>query len=169
MSQWLTNRFNNKTTYELTDWTTNNLKNIRAMYLGKVREVNARKGGPIFSLSVRLFHFRNYQTYFDNIWLLKPKCGFEILTALVMKSTVFWDKMPCSPLKVNRRFGWTYRLHLQEKTNQEIIMKQVARWFLAWLITGPWRWRQHVPPKHRSTFNELHGVISQKTKVFIYW
>jgi hypothetical protein len=29
------------------------------------------------------------------------------------KSTVFWDMTPCSPLKVNRRFGGTYRLHFQ--------------------------------------------------------
>jgi hypothetical protein len=30
-----------------------------------------------------------------------------------MKSTIFWDITPCSPLKVNRRFGGTYCLHLQ--------------------------------------------------------
>jgi hypothetical protein len=27
-------------------------------------------------------------------------------------STIFWDIRPCSPLKVNGRFGGTYRLHL---------------------------------------------------------
>jgi hypothetical protein len=27
--------------------------------------------------------------------------GFEILTAVVMKSTIFWDITPCSPLKVS--------------------------------------------------------------------
>jgi hypothetical protein len=26
-----------------------------------------------------------------------------------MKSIIFWDMMPCSPLKVNRRLGGTYR------------------------------------------------------------
>jgi hypothetical protein len=26
---------------------------------------------------------------------------------------IFWDKTPCSPLKVNRRFGGTCCLHLQ--------------------------------------------------------
>jgi hypothetical protein len=25
--------------------------------------------------------------------------GFEVLTVVVMKSTIFWDIMPCSPLK----------------------------------------------------------------------
>jgi hypothetical protein len=39
--------------------------------------------------------------------------GFEVLRAVVMKSTVFCDITPCSPLKVNRRFGGTYLLHLR--------------------------------------------------------
>jgi hypothetical protein len=30
---------------------------------------------------------------------------FEVLTAVVMKNSVFGDMTPCSPLKVNRRFG----------------------------------------------------------------
>jgi hypothetical protein len=30
--------------------------------------------------------------------------GFEVLTAVVMKSPIFWDITLCSPLKVNRRF-----------------------------------------------------------------
>jgi hypothetical protein len=29
--------------------------------------------------------------------------GFEVVTAVVIKSTIFWDITPCSPLKVNRR------------------------------------------------------------------
>jgi hypothetical protein len=39
--------------------------------------------------------------------------GFEILTAVVIKSVIFWDKTPCSPLKVNRRFGEKYRLYFK--------------------------------------------------------
>jgi hypothetical protein len=45
----------------------------------------------------------------------KKYLGFEVLLALVMKSTTFWDIAQCSPLKVNRRFGGTYRLHLQDQ------------------------------------------------------
>jgi hypothetical protein len=30
-----------------------------------------------------------------------------------MKSIIFWDATPCSLLNCNRRFGGTYRLHLQ--------------------------------------------------------
>jgi hypothetical protein len=39
--------------------------------------------------------------------------GFQFPTAVDMKSFVFWDTMPCSTLKANRRFGGTCRLHLQ--------------------------------------------------------
>jgi hypothetical protein len=45
---------------------------------------------------------------------------------LLLKGTILWDIKPCSPLKVNRRFGGTYQLHLQgrlispERTQREI-------------------------------------------------
>jgi hypothetical protein len=55
-------------------------------------------------------------------------------TALVMKSTNFWDITPCSPLRVNRRFGETYRLHLQgrkKEVEQETSVKAGGK--LAWL------------------------------------
>jgi hypothetical protein len=35
---------------------------------------------------------------------------FEVLTAVVVRGSVFWDMTPCTPLKVNRRFGGTCRL-----------------------------------------------------------
>jgi hypothetical protein len=86
---------------------------------------------------------------------------FEVLTAVVMKSSVFWDITPRSPLKVNRRFGEAYRLHIQSSA-----CHLISRWFLARLILLPWRWRRHVPPKRWLTFNELNGVISQKIVLF---
>jgi hypothetical protein len=36
----------------------------------------------------------------------------------------------------------------------------------ALLILQPWSWRWHVLPKHRLTFNGLHGIISQKIDLF---
>jgi hypothetical protein len=38
--------------------------------------------------------------------------GFEVLTAVAMKSTIFWDEMLCN-LKRVCRFGGTFRLHRQ--------------------------------------------------------
>jgi hypothetical protein len=54
--------------------------------------------------------------------------GFEVFTAVVMKSIIFWDVTPCSLLRYNRRFGGTYRLHLQgpRKFQQEPASKQIS-------------------------------------------
>jgi hypothetical protein len=38
--------------------------------------------------------------------------GFEVLTAVVMKSSIFCDITPCSPLKVNLRFWGISSLHI---------------------------------------------------------
>jgi hypothetical protein len=38
--------------------------------------------------------------------------GFEVLTAVVRKSSIFWDITPSSPVKVNQRFGGIYCLLL---------------------------------------------------------
>jgi hypothetical protein len=70
--------------------------------------------------------------------------GFEVFTAVVMKSSIFWDITPCSPLIFNQRFRGTYCL-----------------------ILRPWRWRRYVQPKRRLTFNSLDGVMPQKMVLFI--
>jgi hypothetical protein len=74
--------------------------------------------------------------------------------ATSIKSYIFWDITPCSPLKVNRRFGGTCRLQ------QSFLPSSL--WFLAWFILQSWRWRRHVPPKRLLTFNGLHAVVSQQ-------
>jgi hypothetical protein len=44
---------------------------------------------------------------------IDPDLRFAILTAVVRKSSIFWDITPCSPLKFNRRSRGTYHFHLQ--------------------------------------------------------
>jgi hypothetical protein len=39
--------------------------------------------------------------------------GFEVLTVVIMKSSIFWDITPYSPLKIDQRFGGTCLLQLQ--------------------------------------------------------
>jgi hypothetical protein len=41
--------------------------------------------------------------------------GFEVLSVVVMKSSIFWDVTLCTLLKVNWRFGGTCCLHLQDQ------------------------------------------------------
>jgi hypothetical protein len=72
-----------------------------------------------------------------------------------MKSTVFWDITPYSLLKVNLRFGGTYRIHLQGRINRPRYQHE-SRW------QAKSGWSQYVPPKRRLTFNGLHGFIFQK-------
>jgi hypothetical protein len=98
-----------------------------------------------------------------------------------MRTIIFWDITPCSTLKANRRFAATCRLHLQGRRisqakksvkaggeqGQAQLCLPPATWFLVWLILRPWTWRRHAAPKRRLIPNELHGVISQKTVLFI--
>jgi hypothetical protein len=58
-----------------------------------------------------------------------------------MESSVFWDIALYGPLKVNRRFGGTYRFHIQDRRITREIDKresyayhQLSRWFLAQLF-----------------------------------
>jgi hypothetical protein len=73
----------------------------------------------------------------------------EVFMAVTMKKAVFWDVAPCRS-RVNRRFGGTYRLHLQGRKIHErgtsvtgvcshlLILVPRSRIFL------PWRWRRYV-------------------------
>jgi hypothetical protein len=101
-----------------------------------------------------------------NIQTNKEHVGFEVLTAVVIKSSVFWDMTQCSPLKVDRRFRGTCPLHRQcwRVSQREISVKQAT--IFASLTLQPWRWRWQFTPKRRLTFNGLHGVISQKVELF---
>jgi hypothetical protein len=42
--------------------------------------------------------------------------------------TIIWDVTPCSPLNVNRRFGGTYRLHLQGRRISRARNQRESRW-----------------------------------------
>jgi hypothetical protein len=57
------------------------------------------------------------------------------------------------PLKVIRRFGGKLAICFMSVS------------ILAYSSTLRWRW--HVPPKRRLTFNGVRGVMSQKIEVFI--
>jgi hypothetical protein len=45
------------------------------------------------------------------------------LTAVVTKSSIFWDITPCSPLKINLRFGRICRLSLQEDDKNKVTQR----------------------------------------------
>jgi hypothetical protein len=102
--------------------------------------------------------------------------GSEVLTVVVVKSSIFWDITPCSALKVNRRFGGICCPHFrgakisrarnQHENSNSSACHLLSDWYLAALVLRPWRWRQNIAPKCRFTLNGLYGVISQKTELF---
>jgi hypothetical protein len=80
------------------------------------------------------------------------RVGFEVFTAVVMKSIIFWDMTPCSLLSFNRLFGGTYHLHLQGRRNKFSKNQQ--------------RWRRYFTSKRRLKLDGIDGVISQKMILF---
>jgi hypothetical protein len=50
-------------------------------------------------------------------WACYTDVGFEVVTAVVMKCSIFWNITPYSPLKANQHFGEKYSLHLQSWIN----------------------------------------------------
>jgi hypothetical protein len=88
--------------------------------------------------------------------------GFGVPTAVVMKSTVFWNITLCSPLKVNPRFRGTYRLHLQGIKISSARKEHEWRWQAELCLPLPFTLVSCM------TFNGQHSVISQKTVFFKY-
>jgi hypothetical protein len=130
---------------------------------------------PCSSFILLTFTFQcSFLQYFRHMVVL-CHLRFKVPTAVLMKRAIFWDITPCSPFKVNRRFGGTCRLHLQvlrisqaRNYREATCLIHTSRWFLTRLILWPWRWRRNVPQKPHLPFNELHDVLYQKTELFSF-
>jgi hypothetical protein len=110
------------------------------------------------------------------------------------KSTIFWDITLYSPLRVNRRFGWTYCFHLQGRISQARYQYEsrlsTCQYILLqdWISLVRYSIKTGLPPafmlvscsaystlkmeaicplKRRTTFNRPHSVISQKIILFL--
>jgi hypothetical protein len=74
----------------------------------------------------------------------------EVLSAVVMKISIFWDITPCGPLKVSHRFGVTHHLQLQARkisqarNRHEAGSRQSEGSKLVPCLASlrPWRWRR---------------------------
>jgi hypothetical protein len=87
--------------------------------------------------------------------------GFEVLRAMVMKSSIFWDITPCSSLKVNLCFGGKFRLHLQGRGISQAGFTLLATYFTLVSCLA-----YFFDPKSRLAFNGLHDIISQKIELY---
>jgi hypothetical protein len=87
-------------------------------------------------------------------------------TTYSLKNTIFCDITPCSPLSVNRRFGGTYRLHLQGRKNK---LRKLVIYFHAGFLLNLFFFTEDGGDmflRNVVLLNGLHGVISQKTVLF---
>jgi hypothetical protein len=80
--------------------------------------------------------------------------GFEVLTAVVMQSIIFWDMTLCSALSCTRRFGGTYRLHLQGRRIVQQTSKQAG--------TTQHTTQRHIP-EDDTLLNAMLSAESQLT------
>jgi hypothetical protein len=80
--------------------------------------------------------------------------GFEVLTAMVMKSSLLHDITPYGPFTVNRHFGGTCHLHLQGRGISQAISTCFHAGFFLGLFVGPeggfQRTTQHYIPEDRT-------------------
>jgi hypothetical protein len=79
----------------------------------------------------------------------------------LLKSSIFWDTAPCSPVKFNRLLRGTYHLNLQRWRVRQAKYQQGAGscLFLAWVTLEPWTWRDMF----LRNIGELYSVMSRKT------
>jgi hypothetical protein len=91
--------------------------------------------------------------------------GLEVLSAVIIKTSIFWNITSCSPLRVNRRLGGIYRIHLRGRKTRQTQKPRERMWQFGSVCHLPlWRF----PPKHRFTSHGLHVVIFQKIEHFTW-
>jgi hypothetical protein len=100
----------------------------------------------------------------DNV-IMSQYVGFEVLTAMVMKSSVFWVIMPWRMLEVNQCQGNMLPPSSQPRNKTSSACYFVHASFLLGLFSGPEDGgRSSVETS--CDFQLLHGIISQKTELF---
>jgi hypothetical protein len=71
-----------------------------------------RRNVSICAADCNGYHAVN-ELHFDSEYCISQQVEFYVVQLVVRKITTFWDVGPCGLLKVNQRFGGTYRLHFQ--------------------------------------------------------
>jgi hypothetical protein len=94
--------------------------------------------GPPRSVTGRALHFIT-NVFLYHLFQVKY---YQIIYCVLYWRVVFGNITSCSPLKVNRRFGGTCRLHLQDRRiirarNQSESRWHAELWFLARIILWP--------------------------------
>jgi hypothetical protein len=95
----------------------------------------------------------------------------EVLTAVGMKMTIFWDTTPCSRLKVNWSYGKICRLHLQGRRKNRARNQRESRWQaeLQILVGLQRTTRRYIPEdrnRHKFVGFEIPTAVIMKCHIF---
>jgi hypothetical protein len=71
------------------------------------------------TIFISLQSFENLCGQTVNLKVTARNILFEVHTAVKLKTAVFWFVTPCRSVKIHRRFGGTYRPHLQHRRLRE--------------------------------------------------
>jgi hypothetical protein len=127
---------------------------------------------PFLDYLMTLYERRRLHSVDVRLGIMNYK-DFEVITAVVMKSSVFWDIPPCSPLKVDRRFGGTYRLYHQGRRMNQARNRRGNSSLLVTCFHAAFLFDLFLDPEDgddmilRLTFNWLHSVVSHKTELYM--
>jgi hypothetical protein len=89
---------------------------------------------------------------------LRPEWESRDSEKEIIKSSNFWNITPCIPLKFNR---------LGRKCCLLVLLAACFMSVSCMAYSSTCRWRRHVPPKRRLTFNGPRGVISHRIELFL--
>jgi hypothetical protein len=104
-------------------------------------------GGNFIRPSVLMFHL-------SKDWTDSAYVGFEVLTAVIIKSTVFWDTTPCSPWKST---------DVSEKYIASIFrVEEYAKLEISVIASG--KQRRDIPPNRQLTSQKVVLSIQLELK-----
>jgi hypothetical protein len=86
--------------------------------------------GSATTASRRYPSYIAHNIYVRLVWSLHVR--FEVLSVVTMTNAVLWDVAPCRYC-INRRFGGTYRLHLQGRRKKSA-SEEAARAGGCWML-----------------------------------
>jgi hypothetical protein len=71
----------------------------------------------IFLNFLEIWYYRSFLNYIELCKFVK----YELLMAVTMECTIFWDGMPCSSVKVHQHFCGTQCLHHQSQRVSQLV------------------------------------------------
>jgi hypothetical protein len=120
------------------------------------------------ALNGRIWHYNCWTFGLISRRITHSLCSIHLSTQLLKKNTFIVRKIfiyKTNSFQIKKLGDFTTIAHLRGFWSYSLNYIKPEEYHHLFLL--PWRWRRYVPPKRRLKLNGLHGVISQKTILFI--